>query len=182
MGRYTSEKSEFDELAKKFFELRGYRAELLGGGLADVAAWNPKSGQFAIVEVKSPSERDADINYRYKEENYDLCGKPRKEVWEVVTRQGFAPGEQGIARLVAFTVSNQLYTYWWRAEKHIQKFRQKTAANVSPSCLEAFLVLPAEYEPIAKRIIASFREIPVPRVTRHGKISVFEISYPSPIS
>lgn len=183
MGKYTEKKDLFDNLAAEFLESKGGEVKLLGGPLADLASWHPRTGEFAIVEVKSPSEKDADIRYKYKRSNYDLAGKSRKEIWEAVSEQGFVTRSPRIARLVALTVSNQLYTYWQQTAKHIEKSCSKTRKNIFPTRVTTFLVMPPEHKPIAIKILEYFRDSQMIQgfsAEDYREICVLRITYPSP--
>lgn len=184
MGKQTPDKNVFDELARKLFTSKGYRAAVLSGQTADVAAWHPGRKEFAIIEVKSPWETDADINFRYKE-NYDLKNKSRKEIWEAIKQESFVARCPCIARLITFTVSNQLCTYWNKREKHIEKFCRltRTKQDINPRRSTAFLVLPADRVQMARRVlhflsrrIGGIRKF---SVSTHRKLCVVAIDYSS---
>ncbi|MBI2955846.1 MAG: hypothetical protein HYY26_00905 [Acidobacteria bacterium] len=181
MGRYASEKAEFDELAKKFFEAHGYEAKMLGARWADVVAWNEAKREFAIIEVKGPWEADADVNYRYESSNHYLGGKTRKDLWELLKQESFAIECPGICRLIAFTITHQLYTYWKRSKEHPNKFQSKPDSGISPHDIKAFLVSPVERRRITAAVLEFLwrsQMIGESSVRDEGRICVADIRYP----
>jgi hypothetical protein len=181
MGRYTSAKHEFDQKTKEILEGDGYQVLLMGGGLADLVGWHLAKREFVITEVKSPAERDADIRYRYKRLNFDLLELSRQEVWRRLQDDGLGD-PPGISRLVAFTVSNQLYGYWRRSQEHITKFQIMTKIRVEQRYgVTALLALPSEYSQAAQALLEWFRDRRMIKSfgeRRCGIISLYEISYP----
>ena len=185
MGKYTPQKREFDELTKHFFESRGYEAELVGGSLADVVAWKPVTKEFSIVEVKSPAERDAAIHFDSEHSYVDVNGLTREEIWNLIKEQDFATESPGMARLVAFTVTSQLYTYWLKREEHLKRFKRKKRKEISPLQVRASLVMPVESRAFTVRILESLRNAGLVAAfspTDWQKLCVVEIEYPSPAS
>ena len=184
MGRYRPDKEEFDNLTRKFLESQGYYAQILSNRFADVVAWHSERKEFAIVEVKAPSEKDAAIGFRYKQWDYNLAGKSRKEIWESLNQKGCVGEARGIEKLIAFTVSNQLYRYWRLRGEHIKKFCGRGKPVVHPKRVSAFLALPTTYEKIATRIIGCLRDygVKIGFKQRAGRLLVVEIRYPAPKS
>ena len=182
MGKQAQEKKEFERLAKEFFESKSYEAELVGGKLADVVAWHPETREFAIVEVKGPREYDALIHFPSEKSYFDLGGKTREQVWEFIKQQDFAIECPGIARLVAFTVSSQLHTYWLKAHEHIEKFQKKTRKSISPSGVTAFLVSPAQRKRITTAVLEFFAQVRMIEqfsIEDAKEICVIQIRYPA---
>lgn len=183
MGRHSPEKLRFDKLAQEFFEKLGYETERVGGTLADVVAWHPDKGEFAIIEVKSPKEKDAAIHFESEHSYEDVNGKAREQLWNEIRDYPFATHSPGISRLVAFTISSQLFTYWQKAREHIERFCARRQASIAPLRIASFLVLPTQHKEIARSVLDYFlvrKMIQGYSATESEEIWVAEIRYNPP--
>ncbi len=123
------------------------------------------------------SESDNLARQFFEDEDPNSLGGSRQDDLALLKHKGLKGEEAGIARLVAFTVRNQLYTYWRKAERHIEKFRGKTGLDISPRVVKAYLVMPAAQRLITERVMGYFPEVGISCVGEWQGIVVFEISY-----
>ena len=179
MGRQTPDKSYFDDEVVRFFTHGGYQATTMGGSLADVVAWHDERSEFAIIEVKSPAETTVDSSYSYGTGH--LAERNRKETWQWLEREGFRTSRPGIAKLIAFTISSQLFHYWQEREKHVERFKREINLSVSDCAVSTYLALPADYQPVLVTLLAHFRKVGVRSspVTAWGPICLVKIEYPA---
>jgi hypothetical protein len=184
-------KKESDELAARYFKTQGYEACAVEkpGRRVDVIACNVNRGKFAVIEVKGDEERDATQSQCLKERDYNLCGLPRKEVWNKLSPLPTSfRTEEGIARLVAFVISNQLYCYFWDVLKKPSLYRDvipEQCRDCEPSSfedVEAYLVMPVACLPVVEWVSTQFYNnswLPRPCIIKTtDKICVTQVFYP----
>lgn len=157
MGKQTPEKRQFDELAWRYFDSKGYCAAIISGRLADVVAWHPVTREFVIAEVKTPCEKNAAIGFVYKKFNYNLANQSRPDIWQSLKLEGCVGDSPGIERLIAFTVTNQLYRYCRLSQEHVKKFCGNRIPLLEPKRVVPFLFLPIEHKALARKIIDCLR-------------------------
>lgn len=189
MGEYTPAKYEYDRLAREFFEARGYVTHIVGKGNRppDLVAWNAASEKFAVIEVKSPDERDAWTSQVYQQRDYNLCGIPRKKIRDRV-KAHVKRGRWGIAYLVGVTISNQLYCYYWDALEQpalyddVLSKERGIPTPLSSDYVEPYLVVPVEWKPVVEAVSNYFYSegcLPrLPIIETTQDLCVAQIFYP----
>ena len=153
MGTYTPEKDEYDRLTKDYFAARGYVAEIISGaGFSDVVAWHPQKKELAIIEVKSPKENDASPTFTTE---YNAANMSRDQVLSLIKPTPIFKKNSGLARLYAFVISSQLYTYCRKAEAHAKAFakKQPTILISTMENISAGLAVPAENSSVLVEIL-----------------------------
>ncbi len=191
MSDYTLQKEEYDELAREFFQERGYTTHIVGkkGRYPDLIIVNNTSGNLGVgvVEVKSPSETSACLTQAYRRRDYNLRGISRREVLEGL-KSVVEPSELSIAHLLGVTISNQLYCYCWdvleRSSLYV-KVVPKGWMNRMPRSiddLEAYLVTPVAWRPIVEKVLAYFKAenyIPDYSLDQSTQLCVARVVYPN---
>ncbi len=189
MGQYTVQKEQYDQLARDFFEERGYTTHIVGkkGRYPDLIIVNNMSGNFGVVEVKSPNETSAWVTQAYRRRDYNLRGISRREVLERL-KSVVEPSELSIAHLVGVTISNQLYCYCWDVLERSRLYGKvvpKGWMNRMPRSIddvEAYLVTPVAWRPIVENVLAYFKAenyIPDYSLDQSTQLCVARVIYPN---
>jgi len=180
MGNYTPEKDLFDRLTKDYFAARGYVAEIISGaGFSDVVAWHPQKKELAIIEVKSPNENDAADSFITE---YNAGNMSRKEVHALIKPTDIYQKNSGLARLYAFVISSQLYTYCRKADAHAKALakKQPTIKIATMENIAAGLAVPAENNHVLEEILRILQNAHVIRGSNSevsGRLAVCRINY-----
>ena len=118
MSRYSYMKELYDFYTAEYFAAQGYETEILSGSFADILAWHVEKKEIAIIEVKSPAEKYAGVEWETK---HNVKGKNRREVLDLLRGSKVYYLHPGLVRLYAFTISSQLYSYKKEARHYLQK-------------------------------------------------------------
>jgi len=118
VSRYSYMKELYDFYTAEYFAAQGYETEILSGSFADVLAWHWEKREIAIIEVKSPAEKYAGVEWETK---HNVKGKNRREILDLLRGSKVYYLHPGLVRLYAFTLTSQLYTYKKEARPYLQK-------------------------------------------------------------
>jgi len=180
MGLYTPEKDLFDRLTKDYFAARGYVAEIISGaGFSDVVAWHPQKKELAIIEVKSPSEKDASASFTTE---FNAGGNCREQVLAIIKPTPVYKESPGLSRLYAYAISSQLYTYCRKADAHAKSFakKQPTIKLTSMENIAAGLAVPLENNNVLLQILNILQRARVIRGSKSevsGRLAVCRVDY-----
>ena len=118
MSRYSYMKELYDFYTADHFTSQGYQVEILSGSFADILAWHVERKEIAIIEVKSPAEKYAGVEWETK---HNVKGKNRREVLDLLRGSKVYYLHPGLVRLYAFIISSQLYSYHRGARRYLRK-------------------------------------------------------------
>ncbi len=118
MSRYSYMKELYDFYTAQCFAAQGYQTEILSGSFADILAYHQEKREIAIIEVKSPAEKYAGVEWETK---HNVKGKNRREILDLLRGSKVYYLHPGLVRLYSFTVSSQLYSYSREARQYLRK-------------------------------------------------------------
>jgi hypothetical protein len=154
-GAITREKKLYDGLVKEHFQSRGWQAFVVDrrGRFADALA--VRGNSLAVIEVKSPNERKADLWYEARGEGDSRnlspeLGARHRDYLRTARKRACAlvPGSSSLVRLYALTIAAQLYRYYFELEdlaSQYESFTQPIKLSGVRFSKLPFLVVPAEY-------------------------------------
>ena len=180
MGNYTPEKDLFDQLTRDYFYVRGYAAEIISGaGFSDVVAWHPQKKELAIIEVKSPSEKDAAASFTTE---FNAANMSRDQVLALIKPTPVYKKSPGLARLYAFAITSQLYTYCRKADAHAKALakKQPTIKIATMENIAAGLAVPSENNDVLQDVLKILQRAQVIRGSKcevSGRLAVCRINY-----
>ncbi len=180
--QYTPMKYEYDDLTAAWFRSRRYITEILSSPcFCDVVAYHPRSKRFAIIEVKSPRERDAMVSW---ETEHNVRGLSRKKVLDRIKKAKGYEDASGLWRLYSFTLSSQLYTYYKCAGEHLDVAKKRNGklarVHIGHGRVVPYLSVPGENEGVVRKVAGFFKErgwIKGARFYRAGRLIVVAIQY-----
>jgi hypothetical protein len=153
MGKITEAKKIYDQLAVKYFKLKGWEPfiiNLTGKAVADIIAIGVND--LGIVEVKSISEQSCDTNYD-DTKNLSPILNPNIAVYlqdaRRKVRKLFPNRTDKIERLYAITVTCQLYRYFFEFEAILSTYAKKippqTIEKIKNLKKSGYLIVPIDY-------------------------------------
>jgi len=153
MGKITEAKKIYDQLAAKYFKLKGWEPfiiNLTGKAVADIIAIGVND--LGIVEVKSISEQSCDTNYD-DTKNLSPILNPNIAVYlqdaRRKVRKLFPNRTDKIERLYAITVTCQLYRYFFEFEAILSTYAKKippqTIEKIKNLKKSGYLIVPIDY-------------------------------------
>ena len=144
-----------------------------------MVAWHPQKKELAIIEVKSPSEKDAAASFTTEHNAHNMS---REQVLALIKPTPIYKESPGLARLYAFAISSQLYTYCRKADAHAKSFakKQPTIQIATMENIAAGLAVPAENNNVLQEILKILQSSHVIRGSKSdvsGKLAVCRIVY-----
>lgn len=110
----------------------------VGSGFADIIAWHPERKEIAIIEVKSPAERYAGVEWQTA---HNVRGKSRREILDLLRGSRTYYHHPGLVRLYAFTISSQLFSYYREARVYLRK-KVKDGEIGQKERVKGFVIIP----------------------------------------
>ncbi|HME44265.1 MAG TPA: hypothetical protein VKF36_14330 [Syntrophorhabdales bacterium] len=147
MGHYSYQKEVYDFYTAEHFAAQGYETEILSGSFADILAWHVERKEIAIIEVKSPAEKYAGVEWETK---HNVKKKSRREVLDLLRGSRIYYHYPGLVRLYAFAISSQLFSYYKEARQYLRK-RVKDGTMGNRECLKGCHIIPYLSVPVERR-------------------------------
>jgi hypothetical protein len=147
-------KELYDFYTAEYFAAQNYETEILQGSFADILAWHMEKKEIAIIEVKSPAEKYAGVEWETK---HNVKGKNRREILDLLRGSKAYYLHPGLVRLYAFTISSQLYSYKKEARQYLRKrLRDGTMVEIQHMkgcCIIPYLSVPVERRDVLEKVI-----------------------------
>jgi hypothetical protein len=147
-------KELYDFYTAEYFAAQNYKTEILSGSFADILAWHVERKEIAIIEVKSPAEKYAGVDWQTP---HNVKGKSRREVLDLLRGLRIYYHHPGLVRLYAFTISSQLYSYKKEAHAYLRKrlrdglmgaIRYEKGCRIIP-----YLSVPTERKAVLEKVL-----------------------------
>jgi hypothetical protein len=142
-------KELYDFYTAEYFAAQGYETEILSGSFADILAWHVERKEIAIIEVKSPAEKYAGVEWETK---HNIKGKNRREILDLLRGSRIYYHHPGLVRLYAFTISSQLYSYYKEARAYLRR-RVKDGTMMEIQYMKECRILPNLSVPVERKEI-----------------------------
>src|SRR5271157_1989485 len=159
MSRYSYIKELYDFYTAEYFTAQGYETEILSGSFADILAWHLERKEIAIIEVKSPAEKYAGVEWETK---HNVKGKNRREILDLLRGSKVYYLHPGLVRLYAFTISSQLYSYYKEARAFLRKrLRDGLMGEIGyeKGCrIIPYLSVPAERQQVLEKVLTLLKK------------------------
>jgi len=159
MSRYSYMKELYDFYTAEYFTAQGYETEILSGSFADILAWHLERKEIAIIEVKSPAEKYAGVEWETK---HNVKGKNRREILDLLRGSKVYYLHPGLVRLYAFTISSQLYSYYKEARAFLRKrLRDGLMGEIGyeKGCrIIPYLSVPAERQQVLEKVLTLLKK------------------------
>jgi hypothetical protein len=138
VSRYSYMKELYDFYTAEYFAAQGYQTEILSGTFADILAFHLEKKEVAIIEVKSPAEKYAGVDWQTA---HNVKGMSRRQILDLLRGSRIYYHHPGLVRLYAFTISSQLFTYHKGARLYLRK-RVKDGTIGQENCVGGFHIIP----------------------------------------
>jgi hypothetical protein len=152
-------KELYDLYTSEYFTDQGYETEILSGSFADILAFHLEKKEIAIIEVKSPAEKYAGVEWQTK---HNVKGKSRREILDLLRGSKVYYLHPGLVRLYAFTTSSQLYSYKKEARPYLRKrlrdglmgeIRYEKGCRIIP-----YLSVPAQRREVIEKVLTLLKK------------------------
>lgn len=154
MSRYSYMKELYDFYTAEYFTAQGYETEILSGSFADILAFHSERKEVAIIEVKSPAEKYAGVEWETK---HNVKGKNRREVLDLLRGSRIYYHHPGLVRLYAFTISSQLYSYKKEARHYLRKLLRNghmgEPQHIKQCHIIPYLSVPVERKEVLEKVL-----------------------------
>jgi hypothetical protein len=181
VSRYSYMKELYDFYTAEYFAAQNYQTEILVGSFADILAWHVERKEIAIIEVKSPAEKYAGVEWETK---HNVKGKNRREVLDLLRGSKVYYLHPGLVRLYAFTISSQLYSYKKEARQYLRKrLRDRLMGEIGyeKGChMTPYLSVPVERKVVLEKVLNLLKRRRLIRGFEAGeteRVMVARISY-----
>ncbi len=165
VGRYSYQKELYDLKTAEHFNERGYRTEILTGSFADIVAWKTETKEIAIIEVKSPVEKDASVLWKTK---HNVKGRDRRNILDLLRRTREYYLNPRLSRLYGFCISSQLYGYLKESRYYLKNLNLDGLPGKG-RILVPYLSVPSENSDVLHHVLRVFRK---QKLIRQGRVEM----------